>query len=86
MDEGIKGWACAGEEYVALMDEYEERVWRKEPWWKFRKIQQSTCIHHMISSSRRSKITFAPTYQHDTDRLMNGVNQGGSVSHGWEDK
>lgn len=31
MVEGIKGWACAGEEYVALMDEYEEAAWRKEP-------------------------------------------------------
>lgn len=31
MAEGIKGWACAGEEYVALMDEYEEAAWRKEP-------------------------------------------------------
>ncbi len=31
MVEGIKGWACAGEEYVALMDEYEEAAWQKEP-------------------------------------------------------
>ncbi len=30
MVEGIKGWACAGNDYVELMDEYEERDWRKE--------------------------------------------------------
>jgi arsenical-resistance protein 2 len=27
--EGIKGWAGAGEEYVTLMDDYEEAVWRQ---------------------------------------------------------
>jgi arsenical-resistance protein 2 len=26
--EGIKGWACAGEEYIALMDEYEAEPWQ----------------------------------------------------------
>jgi arsenical-resistance protein 2 len=25
--EGVKGWANAGPEYTALMDEYEESVW-----------------------------------------------------------
>ncbi|KAK4222185.1 arsenical-resistance protein 2 [Podospora fimiseda] len=27
---GIKGWAAAGEEYVEWMDEYDEKVWKKE--------------------------------------------------------
>ncbi len=27
--EGIKGWSGAGNEYTALMDGYEEEVWRK---------------------------------------------------------
>ena len=27
--EGIKGWSGAGKEYTALMDRYEEEVWRK---------------------------------------------------------
>lgn len=26
---GIKGWSNAGEEYVQLMDEYQEKVWQK---------------------------------------------------------
>lgn len=29
LEEGIKGWASAGEEYVKLMDEYCEAVWTK---------------------------------------------------------
>jgi len=29
LEEGIKGWAPAGEEYVKLMDEYCEAVWTK---------------------------------------------------------
>ena len=29
LEEGIKGWALAGEEYVKLMDEYHEAVWTK---------------------------------------------------------
>lgn len=29
LEEGIKGWAVAGEEYVKLMDEYDEAVWTK---------------------------------------------------------
>jgi len=29
LEEGIKGWAVAGEEYVKLMDEYCEAVWTK---------------------------------------------------------
>ena len=27
--DGIKGWSRAGEEYVQLMDEYQEEVWQK---------------------------------------------------------
>ena len=27
--DGIKGWSKAGEEYVQLMDEYQENVWLK---------------------------------------------------------
>lgn len=27
---GIKGWAGAGGEYVEWMDEYDEKVWKKE--------------------------------------------------------
>jgi arsenical-resistance protein 2 len=27
--EGINGWAQAGEEYVRLMDDYQEEHWRK---------------------------------------------------------
>ena len=27
--DGIKGWRDAGEEYIQLMDEYQEQVWRK---------------------------------------------------------
>lgn len=26
--DGIKGWSTAGEEYVQLMDEYQEKVWK----------------------------------------------------------
>lgn len=26
--DGIKGWSNAGEEYVRLMDEYQEKVWK----------------------------------------------------------
>ncbi|KAL8929091.1 MAG: hypothetical protein Q9172_000634 [Xanthocarpia lactea] len=29
LEEGVKGWALAGEEYVKLMDEYCEAVWTK---------------------------------------------------------
>ena len=29
LEGGIKGWVCAGEEYVKLMDEYEAAVWEK---------------------------------------------------------
>ena len=29
LEEGIKGWALAGKEYVKLMDEYCEAVWTK---------------------------------------------------------
>lgn len=28
--EGITGWANAGREYVALMDEYDAEVWEKK--------------------------------------------------------
>jgi arsenical-resistance protein 2 len=28
LEGGIKGWAKAGEEYVKLMDGYEEAAWR----------------------------------------------------------
>lgn len=27
--DGIKGWRDAGEEYIQLMDEYQEHVWQK---------------------------------------------------------
>lgn len=27
--DGIKGWADAGRDYIELMDEYKEEVWRK---------------------------------------------------------
>lgn len=29
LEDGIKGWAGAGEEYVQLIDEYQESAWRK---------------------------------------------------------
>ena len=29
LEGGIKGWACAGEKYVKLMDEYEAAIWEK---------------------------------------------------------
>jgi arsenical-resistance protein 2 len=29
LEEGIKGWATAGDEYVKFMDEYKEEVWTK---------------------------------------------------------
>jgi len=29
LEEGIKGWAPAGDEYIKLMDEYDEGVWTK---------------------------------------------------------
>lgn len=28
LEEGIKGWATAGEEYVKMMDEYDATVWK----------------------------------------------------------
>ena len=27
--DGIKGWSSAGEEYIQLMDEYQEDSWQK---------------------------------------------------------
>lgn len=30
LEEGIKGWATGGEEYVNLMDEYDASVWSLE--------------------------------------------------------
>ncbi len=27
--DGIKGWRDAGEEYIQLMDEYQDQVWQK---------------------------------------------------------
>jgi arsenical-resistance protein 2 len=28
LEEGIKGWATGGEEYVRMMDEYDAAVWK----------------------------------------------------------
>lgn len=29
LTEGVRGWATAGEEYTAFVDEYEKDVWEK---------------------------------------------------------